>query len=154
MNIAKILKNFVFFGCTIYTVLSAGILIFIDLLSYTESQMPDVGRFLSLLAFSFILSVGSTVLRIDTINRLAACAVHAACYIIGFFIFMMLCQIQFASAIIATAVFAVFYAVITVIIRLVAKVFKKSSKSTPAPAKAKVKAAPKKENTYTSQFSK
>ena len=153
MNIKQILKNFVFFGSVIYTVIST-VMIFVAMAT-TDGQYSmilDAERFLYILLFSFILSVGSTILRIDEISRVAAVCLHAACYVVGFFIFVLLCGIKFAPAIIATAVFAGIYSICTIICRAISKSLKKTQNS---PNNSKKQAKENKNNTeYISQFTK
>lgn len=153
MNIRNILQKFIFFGSVIYTVISTGMIILAILMTDAQySKMLDAKRFLYILLFSFILSLGSTLLRVEEISRVAAVCIHAACYVLGFFIFVILCGIEFAPAVIATVVFAVIYAVFTAICRLVSRSFSKAGNET-----KQIKKQPKEaktNNKYTSQFTK
>jgi hypothetical protein len=153
MNIKKALKNFVFFGSVIYTAISTGMILLGTAMTDGQyTMMLEADRFLCILLFSFMLSLGSTLLRVDAIPRVTAACLHAACYVLGFFIFMLLCEIKFAPAVIATAVFAVIYAICTVICRAVARSFKKAQNAPKTDAKQVKNSKNKKE--YQSQFTK
>ena len=152
MNFGKIFKSFIFFGSVIYTVISTIMIIIAT--ATTDGQyamMLDAERFLCILLFSFTLSVGSTVWRIDEISRVAATCIHAACYVLGFLIFVILCGVEFTPAVVSTVIFAVIYTVCTVIARLIAK----SHKKAPASKKAVSKQAKETKNTeYKNLFTK
>ena len=153
MKILKALKNFVFFGATFYTVISTGFILIANLMSDSHAAiLLEAEKFMYILLFSFIMSLGSTLLRIDEIGRVAAVISHAACYLIGFFVFVLLCGIKFAPAVIATVIFAVFYTVSTVVCRLISKRHQKKPDAPKIiPEKKKQTKA---ENTYQSQFTK
>ena len=153
MNIGKFLKNFVFFGSVFYTVISTGFIFIASLLSESQSAMIlETDRFMCILLFSFIMSLGSTILRVDEINRVAAVCLHAACYILGFLVFMLLSGTKFAPAIIATAIFAVVYIVSTIICRLISRIGKKAPEAPKIIPENKQISKPDKE--YKSQFTK
>lgn len=123
MKIFKALKSFVCYGSVYFTAIASFMLI---LGSGQTNQAPDSGKFLLILLLSFIFALGSTLYRIEEINRPLAATLHAAIYILGFLLFMVLCQMGFARSVIGTVIFAIVYTAITIPFRLISKSIKKS----------------------------
>ena len=124
MKILKSLKDFIFYGCTYYTAITVAMLI--PVLDRPD-KMPDAGRYMLFLMLSFIFALGSTLYRVDSINRPLAICLHAAIYNVGFLVFLAVSGMGFSSTIIGTLIFALCYTIITVVFRLIAKSMKKSN---------------------------
>ena len=84
MDIKNFFKNLLFFGSLYYTVITTVLMLIATLLSGDSAALIETKRFLLVLLFSFIMGVGSALLRAGIMNRTAASLAHAACYIIGF----------------------------------------------------------------------
>ena len=152
MNIKKVLKNLVFYGSVYYTAITVAFILVAMMISESDSvKIIDTDRFLLILLFSFMMSLGSTLLQIDRIPRVAAVCLHAACYILGFFVFILLCGGQFAATVIATAVFALFYLIVTIIVNQLRKRTQKKDKAPQIISPTKKDKNNKKE--YKNQFS-
>lgn len=153
MNIKKFLKNILFFGSVYYTAIATALILIATWLPGDSATLIETNRFLLILLFSFIMGLGSAILRADIMNRTAASLTHAACYIIGFLLFVALGGAGFSSSVIFTLVFSIVYAVITVIARHLLKI---GTPASPATTKKPTKESkPKKEkSTYTNQFLK
>jgi hypothetical protein len=150
MNMKKALTNFICFGSVFYTAITAVILIIATSLAEEEAvRLVEIPQFLKILLFSFILSLGSTLIRIDAIPRVAAVCAHAGCYNIGWLTFMALCGASFTMIAISTLAFAIIYTIVTILIRKVGKkaAARQTSKEINAPQKQKTV-----KNGYTSQF--
>ena len=156
MNTKSLFKNFISMGSIIYTAGSLFILLFSLLLPENSSAKilsPD--RFIFFAIFAFIMSLGSTLYSSGAFSSAIARLIHAACYNAGFLCFVLFCGMEFAFAAIFTALFAIVYTVAVII----ARAFKKGSKSktkatSPVQKSAKgKKEKPKTETTYTSRFS-
>ena len=113
----------------------------------------DANRLFAVLVFSFIMSLGTAIFRIDGISKLLAHLSHAACFIAGFLAFLMLCKMDFAKACIGTALFAIGYVIERVIQMFIEKLIRKSNEKSPASAK-KQSEKPQKNSGYVSQFKK
>ncbi|MBQ8408334.1 MAG: hypothetical protein IJY39_05660 [Clostridia bacterium] len=152
MDIKKAFKNFIFFGSVYYTVITAVILIIASAMAEEDAiKLIEIDRFLKVLLFSFIMSLGSTLIRIEEVGHVAAVCLHAACYIVGWLIFIILCGGSFAISAISTAVFAVVYVLVSVTIRLITG--KKGKKAAVAPSKKQAsKPVKEKRGGYSSQF--
>lgn len=157
MEIKKFLKNLLFFGSVYYTAITSVLIMIASLLPGDSAPLIETKRFLLILLFSFIMGLGSAILRANVMNRTAASAVHAACYILGFLLFVALSSMDFAVSVIFTLVFAIIYVVVTLIARKLLKIGvsneKNFSKNT-ANAKPISKKNKKEKSTYTNQFLK
>lgn len=153
MDIKKFLKNILFFGSVYYTAIATALILIATWLPGDSATLIETNRFLLILLFSFIMGLGSAILRAGVMNRTAASLMHAACYIIGFLLFVALGGAGFSSSVIFTLVFSIVYAVITVIARHLLKI---GTPSSPAPVKKPTKEAKskKEKSTYTNQFLK
>jgi hypothetical protein len=155
MDIKKTLKGFFSLGAIYYTVISVFIiLVGMALSDGGAAKLLVPQQFLYLLLFCYVMALGSTLKKQASLSATVAQLLHAACYILGFMLFLILCNMKFVPVIIATAVFAIFYIVAVLISNAVKK------KSAPAPAKQNTqtktvtkKEKPKKTAEYTSQFS-
>ena len=150
LKMKKALINFICFGSVFYTVITTAFLIIATSLAEDEAvKLVEIQQFLKILLFSFILSLGSTLIRIDAIPRIGAALAHAGCYIFGWLIFMALCGANFAVVMISTLIFAVIYTVVAVLVR-------KIGKKAPAPKVIQTASTTQKQKTtksgYTSQF--
>ena len=141
MNTQKTIKNFIFFCSVIYTLVSLGIIFVLSALPGDNTGI-EMSRFVYVFLFSAIVSVGCTVWRMENVNRLFASILHAVCFIGGVAVFLALCGMAFAATVILTAVFAIIYAISTVISRgLIKKLHKAApgakdtTKQSPEPAK-------------------
>ena len=162
MEFKKFIKNFIFFGSLNNTIISAGfLLVALAVTPVSENAqvcsacgLPqdaiflEAGRFLAILLFSFIMSLGTAIFRINGIAKTAAHISHAACFIVGFLVFLLLCDMGFAKSCIGTAVFAIFYTIERVIQMLIAKQIGKNGNKSNADTKQKIQ----KKNEYVSQF--
>jgi hypothetical protein len=100
------------------------------------------------------MALGSALKKQASLSAPVAQLLHAACYVVGFMIFLVLCNMKFVSVIIATAIFAICYTVVV----LIANAGKRKSAPTPAKQKPQAKTITGKEKSkkaveYTSQFS-
>lgn len=165
MEIKKFLKNFVFFGALNNTVISAFFIISAmamspsgEVVQYCNTcGLPQNGTFIdatrlfAILIFSFIMSVGTAIFRINGISKLLAHISHAACFIVGFLVFLVLCQQEFAKACIGTAIFAIAYVIERAIQMLIEKLLRKSKGNAPTKMDSEKS---QKNNGYVSQFKK
>ncbi len=157
MEIKKFLKDLLFFGSVYYTAITSVLIMIASLLPGDSAPLIETKRFLLILLFSFIMGLGSAILRANVMNRTAASAVHAACYILGFLLFVALGNANFPTTVIFTLVFAIIYVVVTLIARKLLKIGvsneKNASKNT-ANTKPISKKNKKEKSTYTNQFLK
>lgn len=153
MNIKKFLKNILFFGSVYYTAIATALILIATWLPGDSATLIETNRFLLILLFSFIMGLGSAILRAEIMSRAAATLTHAACYIVGFLLFVALGGAGFSSSVLFTLVFSIVYAVITLIARCLLKIgIPTSPDTTKKPTK---ESKPKKEkSTYTNQFLK
>lgn len=150
MNMKKALLNFICFGSVFYTVITTAFLIIATSLAEEEAvKLVEIQQFLKILLFSFILSLGSTLIRIDAIPRIGATLAHAGCYIIGWLIFMALCGANFAVVMISTLIFAIIYTIVAVLVRKIGKKAPVTKAIKEASTTQKQKPA---KSGYTSQF--
>ena len=155
MKVKDLIKYFFSCGAIIYTIGSTLIL----LISLMLASNPDASvivpkPFLLYLAFSYTISLGNTIFKIEKISSIARRIIHFLMYVIALFAFLMLCGVQFASSVIASAVLAVIYVVVILITKLSKGGLKIESKKPEKTVKEAKK--PKKTNnasTYTSRFS-
>ena len=167
MQILKVLKNFWFFGASYFAAITS-LMCLVSLAIPNKAILSE--RLLLILLLSFIMSLGSTVYRLDGINKTLAVCLHAAIYNVGFFFFFLLLwenmsaqgEIsgnKFVYTTVATLIFAVIYVISTIATRMVTKAFSKPT------VKAKTKSETKNERSarqknrkegkqpYKSQFS-
>jgi hypothetical protein len=127
MNAKNAIKNFLFFGSLYYTAITAVILFIAITLSHTDTvKVVEANNFFKIMLFSFTMALGSAIFRIDTLPRVWARTIHAACYIIGFLIFVALCGANFALSAISTAVFGLLYVITALIVGSVKRKLPKS----------------------------
>lgn len=150
MKNKPLLNFFIARGAILYTCFS-GIYFIISIFANNLKPL-EPRQFLSLLLFSYILSVGSTVYRYENISRIAKRCWHAAFFIGGFVIFLALCQVILKSILIATVVYVIIYAIFAVFAEV--RCTKCASAPTKKEASAKKDALAKKsKQEYVSIFS-
>ncbi len=115
MKTKDFIKYFLCCGSLIYTVGS----VFILLISLGASESASATilapkPFLFFFGFAYLIALGNTLYRINTFAKPLRRLLHALCYVIGFFVFVLLCGVDFAFSAIFTAVFAVIYGIVTV----------------------------------------
>jgi peptidoglycan/LPS O-acetylase OafA/YrhL len=154
-------KDLLFFGSVYYTAISVLILLVTSGMNETQAvRIIETAQFFKILLFSFLMALGSAILRVRKISRVTARIIHAACYIGGFLLFYVLAFAsnaggsgsRFASTAIVTAIFAALY-VAAVIISSAIKRKKGGATSVAQKAPAEKKSAKDKKKPYTSQFS-
>ena len=161
MNAKDLFKRFISRGAVIYTAGSLFILLFSLILPESSAaKILSPTPFLFFAIYAYIISLGSTLYVSGKFSSPIARLIHAACYNVGFLLFVIFCSMEFAYAAIFTAVFAIIYTASVII----AGRFKKSAKKTNAqnssnvkpintkPVKAKNEKS-KPESTYQSRFS-
>ena len=157
MNAKDLFKRFISRGAVIYTAGSLFILLFSLMLP--ENSAPKIlspTPFLFLAIFAYILSLGSILYVSGKFSAPIARLIHAACYNVGFFCFLIFCSVEFAYAAIFTAVFAIIYTASVIIAgsfkkRPRAAVEKKQTEIAKPTKTKKEKSKP--QTTYTSRFS-
>jgi hypothetical protein len=157
MNAKDLFKRFISRGAVIYTAGSLFILLFSLMLP--ENSAPKIlspTPFLFFAIFAYILSLGSTPYVSGKFSAPISRLIHAACYNLGFLCFLIFCSVEFAYAIIFTAVFAIIYTASVIIAgsfkkRTRASVDKKQPSTAKSAKTKKEKSNP--ETTYTSRFS-
>lgn len=154
MEIKKFFKNLLFFGSVYYTAITTVLILIATLLSGDSAGLIETKRFLLILLFSFIMALGSAILRAGIMNRTAASLTHAACYILGFLLFVALGGANFAMSVIFTLVFAVIYIAVTLIARLLLKIGTNNPKKPLTEKSQNTKKSKKEKSTYTNQFLK
>ena len=157
METKKQIQYFISCGAIIYTCLSVLILIFSLAISEGASAKILVpSNFLYLLMFSYILSLGNTFLKATAMATPLRYTLHAVCYILAFFTFILLCGISFSSSCIMTLVYAIIYCGAMMIAHIVKKNFYSKTHSNKASIQHKSeprKDKSKRDNTYKSMFS-
>ena len=154
MEIKKFLRNILFFGSVYYTAISTVLILIATLLPGDSAALIETDRFLLILLFSFIMALGSAILRAGIMNRTSASLTHAACYILGFLLFIALVSANFTTTVIFTLVFAIIYTVITLIARRLLKIGTNAPKKPSAQRSESAKKNKKEKSTYTNQFLK
>lgn len=116
MDNKSLLKFFITRGSVIYTLLSTSMIVVSILLAEDSSVKILVPKqYLFLLLFSFIMSLGSSFLKMQSLSRTLARVCHAVCFIGGFLLFLTLCGVKFVPVVISGAVFALVYTVAVLI---------------------------------------
>ena len=151
--IMKAKDLFLFFlkrGAVLYTAISLPLFIILSIIS-SDSTLPIAPEKILLVALlAFIMALGSTLYRIESISTAVARAIHAACYILGFFAFIFLTLADLGaekpdftqdltSTLVATAIFAIIYAAVCIIFSVLKKKTSIFSLSTPKPVQANPK---------------
>ena len=104
-------KRIINLGAVYYTVISAIFLLFAQLFG-DENTGLDPAKFLFLLLFSFIMSIGTAIKESNIMGKIAGLSCHAICYVGGFFFCVILPYHKgFSFSVISTVIFAVLYAV-------------------------------------------
>lgn len=162
----KALKNFFLYGALYNTVISLPFILYAVVNS--SGAAPNVcqtcgvetgavhlagDRLLSIMMLAFIMAAGTAVIHIAGISKTVAIITHAACFNVGFLIFMAVCGSGFSKSVIATVIFAVIYVIERVVQSAISKAIKKNSKPAAKSAKAPTKNDKNEKKLYTSQFS-
>ncbi len=162
MKTKDLIKYFFCCGALIYTI--GSVLILFISLGASESASATIlapKPFLFFLGFAYLIALGNTLYRINTIAKPLRRLLHALCYVIGFFIFVLLCGVDFAFSVIFTAVFAVIYGIVTVTAAVIHKQIGKkqthkaaiSAESPEKNPKRSTKSKKSAKETYQSRFS-
>ncbi len=162
MKTKDLIKYFLSCGALIYTV--GSVLILAISLAASESTAASIlapKPFLFFLGFSYFISLGNTLYKTGGISQPVRRLLHALCYVIGFFAFVLLCGVDFAFSAIFSAVFAAIYAIViftsAVIRNQMGRTRKPKNASVPERPEKKSKKPTKSkktaENTYQSRFS-
>lgn len=131
-----------FFSCgaIIYTVGSALILIISLLLSERAAASILAPKpFLFYLGFAYIISIGNTLFKIESISAPVRRLIHAVCYILGLFAFVLLCGMKFAYCAIVAAIFGIIYAIALFVAALIKG---NVGRLSPVPSRPSEKASP------------
>ena len=122
MKTKDLIKYFFSLGAVIFTAGATLILIISMAASNASSSFIIAPKpFFFYLGFSYALALGSTLYRIEAMSRTARRLLHVLCYVVGFFVFILLCGIEFAFTAIFTAIFGVIYALSVVCSALIKK---------------------------------
>jgi uncharacterized protein YacL len=160
MNINKPLKFFLCCGALYYTAISTLIMIInAALLSQDSTKVIVPEQFLYLLLFCYMMSLGSTLRRIDAIPRGLGWVLNAICYVVGFLVFLLCSKMSFTSALILDAAFLIIYAIVAISVSFIQRRSKASKSTVIASARQSSTPKTKKSNkskdneSYTSMFS-
>lgn len=158
MNTKQLIKHFISRGAVIYSAGSILIMLISLAMSDTSaSQILNPALFLYYAIFSYILSLGSTLFVSGYFPSYVAGIIHAVCFNVGFFVFVLLCGVEFAFAIIFTLIFAVIYTICRVVGTLIRKKTKSNGKqinaAQPKQSGKQKKASKPTDNTYKNRFS-
>ena len=146
MSYLKPLKTFWVTGTSYFTAISATM--YAISLSNPDKAI-NAESFLLILMLSFIMALGTAIYRLDNVNRILAACLHGVIYIGGFAFFIWTAgdalelwpQSEMIESIaIGTFIFALVYAVCTLVVRLTEKLFKSILKDDAPAAPVKVKA--------------
>ena len=156
----SLIKYFFSCGAIIYTIGSALILIISLLVSESDAiTLLAPKPILFYLGFSYVVSLGNTVFKIEKISSPIRRLIHALSYILGVFALVLICGMNFAYFAIVAALVGVFYSITVLIIALINGRIGRLSQATSATKiekgngnDKKQKNAPKKEE-YKSRFS-
>ena len=161
MKTKELIKYFFSCGAVIYTAGSA--LILAISLSASESAEATIlapKPFLFFLGFAYILSLGNTLRKVESLSKPLRSLLHAICYVVGFLCFVLLCGVKFAYAAIFTAVFALINAISVITVSVIRKQISRSeskqsikSQKPPKTTTKKEKASKTAETTYQNRFS-
>ena len=106
--------------------------------------------------FCYIMSLGSSLRRIDTISKALGWVLNASCYVLGFFIFLLCLKMSLPSALILVVAFIPIYAIAAVSVALYERRGASVKKAKPVhkgAVKSKKSKKRKDNETYTSMFS-
>ena len=161
MKTKDLIKYFFSCGALIYTV--GSVLILTVSLAASESASASIlapKPFLFFLGFAYLISLGNTLFKINTIPPVIRRLLHCLCYVVGFLAFILLCGVKFAYSAIFAAVLALIYAIsvitASVIRKQISKTNRDNASETAKPEKKqtkKEKTAKTAENTYHNRFS-
>ena len=117
MEFKRSIKYFFVCGSAYFTALSGLLLLILAILT---NESPNVGvepsRFLLLLAFCFVMSLGSTVRRAAGVPHTIGWICNAALYVGGCFGFLLAAEFKLETAAIITVLFVCIYAPIAIFI--------------------------------------
>jgi hypothetical protein len=152
-------------GATLFTAISIPLLLI--LLALDSEGSIDPIKFLLVAAFSYTLSLGATLYRLESVSNTAGRILHAACFILGFFGFMLLNGTDIIPSTVATVIFSTVYVAACIIAAAWRKkaspfslstgtttpVKKAAEKETVKINKTEPRKSRKEESTYTNRFS-
>ncbi len=146
------LKKIINLGAVYYTVISTVLLLFSWIFGETSAILAPE-RFLSLLLFSFVMSVGSAVKETSFFGKTGSGVTHAICYIGGFlFCVLIPYGAKFSLAVIGLALFSAGYVIV-----LITKSALNKKRTNKRPSKAKpekkTKTKPEQNTEYKNLFS-
>jgi hypothetical protein len=119
MEFKRLIKYFFLCGSAYFTALCGALLTGLALITGENANIGiEPYKFLLLLAFCFVLSLGSTVRRASGISHLVGWICNATCYLGGCLAFLLLSDFKFGTAALITVVFACIYAPIAIFISL------------------------------------
>lgn len=120
MKKPNLFKYFISCGAIIYTI---GSMLAISLqLSMGDAANPQVifvKNFLYFFIFSYIIALGNTLFKVESLSAPTRRVIHAACYVFGVFAFLRLCGLLFYAAMIISGVFAIIYVLIVFVSALI-----------------------------------
>ena len=165
MKIKELIFFFLKRGAVLFTAISIPLLLILLVLD-SEGSIDPI-KFLLVAAFSYILSLGATIYRLESISNTVGRILHATCFILGFFGFLMFNGTDFIPSTISTAIFAVIYIAVCLITSLLKKKGSPLSlslhnnashksvteKETVKSKKKEPRKSRKEESTYTNRFS-
>ncbi len=110
MEAKKLFKYFLLCGSAYFTAICGSILVVLAILtSGTVNAGIEPSQLLLTIPFCFTLSLGSTVRRASAVPNHIGWIINAVCYIGGFLLFLVLCGVNFAPAVIASVIFSCIY---------------------------------------------
>jgi len=110
MEVKKLIKYFLLCGAAYFTAACGIILIVLSILTGQNANLGIVpSKFLLVMAFCYVLSLGNTLRRAFKSSNAAGWAIHAICLIGGFLAFLLIFEIKLVPALIATAFFVAVY---------------------------------------------
>ena len=157
MNTKTSFKSFISRGAVIYT--AGSLFILLSSLAMPENSAAKIlspTPFLFFAAYAYVMSLGSTLFASGKFSPTIARLIHAVCYNVGFFGFLLLCSMGFTTSVILTAVYAFIYTASVFTVGAFKKGSDKKAPTDSLPAKAQAKAKKEKskpESTYQNRFS-
>ena len=120
MKKQNLFKYFISCGAIIYTIGSMLIISTKRLMDGNTVQSAIyVKPLLYFFIFSYIIALGNTLFKVESISAPTRRVIHAASYIFGVFTFLRLCGMLFYAAMIISGVFAVIYVLVVFVSALI-----------------------------------
>lgn len=115
-KVFTMLKKIINLGAVYYTAISAVFLIFGLMFGDAGAVLLTPFRFIMILLFSFVMSVGSYFKYGDVVSKTAGGILHVICYIGGFFFCILLPSgNKFSFTVIALVIFSIGYIAVCLI---------------------------------------